>query len=269
MMISQASLTSLSGLTGQVRNERMGRRRSASAPPAMAAAMSIILRAQKPESGPMVACLVVLLKIASALCSAAVSGGTSWAPRGRSSTSISGRASMIREQSATSCLRLSCSSPVYGSTTWMPSPKLVKPTRPSSSTTSLAGSRPHMTTVEGAERTASSTRCAGRRTMFVVAVDLGARRREDLPGFVVFDEDARARQHFERRAVDLPQLVVGEHLEPEAAALARSRARVPDHRQPPAVRSLNFSTLLIGTSSTRAMLNFASIWLACHGWLIA
>ena len=37
----------------------------------------------------------------------------------------------------------------------------------------------------------------------------------------------------------------------------------------PAVRSLNFSTLLIGTSSTRAMLNFASIWLACHGWLIA
>ena len=27
--------------------------------------------------------------------------------------------------------------------------------------------------------------------------------------------------------------------------------------------------LLIGTSSTREMLNFASIWLACHGWLIA
>ena len=133
----------------------------------MAAAMSIILRAQKPESGPMVACLVVLLKIASALCSAAVSGGTSWAPSGRSTTSISGSASMILVQSATSCLRLSCSSPVYGSTTWMPSPKLVKPTRPSSSTTSLAGSRPHMTTVEGAERTASSTRCAGRRTTFV------------------------------------------------------------------------------------------------------
>ena len=62
-----------------------------------------------------------------------------------------------------------------------------------------------------------------------LAVDLGAGRREDLAGLVVFDEDARARQHFERRAVDLPQLVVGEHLEPEAAALARSRARVPDH----------------------------------------
>ena len=74
--------------------------------------MSIILRAQKPESGPMVACFVVLLKIASALCSAAVSGGTSCAPRGRSSTSISGSASMIFVQSATSCLRLSCSSPV-------------------------------------------------------------------------------------------------------------------------------------------------------------
>ena len=115
----------------------------------------------------MVACLVVLLKIASALCSAAVSGGASWAPSGRSTTSISGRASMIFVQSATSCLRLSCSSPVYGSTTWMPSPKLVNPTRPSSSTTSLAGSRPHRTTVEGAERTASSTRCAGRRTTFV------------------------------------------------------------------------------------------------------
>ena len=105
MMISQASLTSLSGLTGQVRKERMGRRRSCSRPPTIAAAMSIILRAQKPESGPMVACLVVLLKIASALCSAAVSGGASWAPSGRSSTSISGSASMIFVQSATSCLQ--------------------------------------------------------------------------------------------------------------------------------------------------------------------
>ena len=53
----------------------------------------------------MVACLVVLLKIASALCSAAVSGGTSWAPSGRSTTSISGSASMILVQSATSCLQ--------------------------------------------------------------------------------------------------------------------------------------------------------------------
>ena len=74
--------------------------------------MSIILTAQKPESGPMVACLVVFEKIASALCRAAVSGGTSCAPRGRSTTSISGRASIRRVQSATSALRDSRSSPV-------------------------------------------------------------------------------------------------------------------------------------------------------------
>ena len=217
----------------------------------------------------MVACLVVLLKIASALCSEAVSGGASWAPSGRSTTSISGSASMIFVQSATSCLTLSCSSPVYGSTTWMPSPKLVKPD-PAVLEHDVPG-RVAAAHDDGGGRRADRVLDEVRREAHHVrlVVDLGAGRREDLPGLLVLDEDARARQHFERRAVDLAQLVVGEHLEPEAAALARSRARVPDHRQPPAVRSLNFSTLLIGTSSTRAMLNFASIWLACQGWLIA
>ena len=40
MMISQVSCTSLSGLTGQVMNEMIGRSRSLSRPPAMAAAIS-------------------------------------------------------------------------------------------------------------------------------------------------------------------------------------------------------------------------------------
>ncbi len=102
-----------------------------------------------------------------------------------------------------------------------------------------------------------------------LAIDIRPGVREDLQGLVVFDEDARVREHLQRRQMDLVELVVGEHLEPEAAALARARARISSHGQPPAVRSLNFSTLLIGTSSTRAMLNLASIWLACHGWLMA
>ena len=95
--------------------------------------------------------------------------------------------------------------------------------------------------------------------------------REDLQGLVVFDEDARVREHLQRRQMDLVELVIGERLERESAALARASARVPSHLLPPlgAVRSLNLSTLLIGTSSTRAMLNLASIWLACHGWLMA
>ena len=247
----------------------MGRRRSCSRPPTIAAAMSIILRAQKPESGPMVACLVVLLKMASALCSAAVSGGTSWAPSGRSTTSISGSASMILVQSATSCLQalvqlagvrvddLDALAEVGEA-----DPAVLEhdvPGRVAAAQDDGGGRR--------ADRVLDEVRRQAHHVR--LAVDLGAGRGEDLPGLVVLDEDARARQHLERRAVDLPQLVVGEHLEPEAAALARSRARVPDHGQPPAVRSLNFSTLLIGTSSTRAMLNFASIWLACHGWLIA
>ena len=73
MMMRQQSATSLSGLTGQVRKERIGRCRRRSWPPTIAAAMSIILRAQNPDSGPMVACFVVFVKMASALCRAAVS----------------------------------------------------------------------------------------------------------------------------------------------------------------------------------------------------
>ena len=129
-----------------------------------------------------------------------------------------------------------------------------------------------MTTLDGAERIASSTTWAGRRTTCVSRVDLGAAAGEDLERLLVLDEHAGARQHLERREVDLAQLVGREDLEPEAAALARPRARVPlvsSARQPPAVRSLNRSTQLIGTSSTRAMLNLASIRFACHGWLIA
>ncbi len=207
----------------------MGRRRSCSAPPTIAAAMSIILRAQKPDSGPMVACLVVLLKIASALCSAAVSGGTSWAPSGRSTTSISGSASMILVQSATSCLRLSCNCAGVRvddldalAEVGEPDPAVLEHHVPG---------RVAAAHDDGGGRRADGVLHEVRRQAHDVglAVDLGAGGREDLPGLVVFDEDARARQHFERRAVDLAQLVVGEHLEPEAAALARSRARVPDH----------------------------------------
>ena len=249
----------MSGLTGQVRNERIGRRRSCLAPPAMAAAMSIILRAQKPMSGPMVACLVVFVKMASALCSAAVSGGTSWAPSGRSTTSISGRASMILR--AVGDVLLAALVQLAGvrvddldalAEVGEADAAVLEHDVPGR----VAAAQ---TTVEGAERTASSTRCAGRRTTFVS-------RSTSAPAAAKISRASSSSTKTPVRdstssvaPMDLAQLVVGEHLEPEAAALARSRARVPDHRQPPAVRSLNFSTLLIGTSSTRAMLNFASI----------
>ena len=232
--------------------------------------MSIILRAQKPVSGPMVACLVVLLKMASALCSAAVSGGTSWAPSGRSTTSISGSASMILVQSATSCLRDSCSSPVYGSTTWMPSPKLVKPTRPSSQHDvpgRVAAAHDDLGR-RRADRVLDEVRRQAHHARLAIDLGAGRRRRSRWASSSSTKTPGASSTSSVARWISL-ELVVGEHLEPEAAALARSRARITDHGQPPAVRSLNLSTQLIGTSSTRAMLNLASIWLACHGWLIA
>ena len=49
--------------------------------------------------------------------------------------------------------------------TLMPSPKLLKPTRPGSRQMSFFGSRPHSTTLGGALAMASSTTCGGMRTM--------------------------------------------------------------------------------------------------------
>ena len=84
---------------------------------------------------------------------------------------------------------------------------------------------------------ASSTMCAGRHSHPALTIDVRPGVREDLQGLVVFDEHPRLREHLERRQVDLAQLVVGEHLEPEAAALARARARIPSHDAPPAPSS--------------------------------
>ncbi len=72
----------------------------------------------------------------------------------------------MRARSATSCRVDSRYSSVRGSWTMMPALKLVKPTRPLSSTTSLAGARPQRRTLPGAERTASSTTCGGILTTF-------------------------------------------------------------------------------------------------------
>ena len=151
----------------------------------------------------MATCLVVFAKMASALCSAAVSGGTSWAPRGRSTTSISGRASMILVQSATSCLArlvqlagvrvddLDALAEVGEADAAVFEHDVV--CRVAAAEHDLRGRRAHgvFDDVIGQVRYAA------------LAVDPGAGRREHLERLVVFDEDAGARQHLERGEMDL------------------------------------------------------------------
>ena len=67
----------------------------------------------------------------------------------------------MRARSATSWVVDVRYSSVRGSTTMMPALKLVKPTRPPSSTTSFSGARPQSRTLLGEHRTASSTMCGG------------------------------------------------------------------------------------------------------------
>ena len=142
MMISQQSVISFRGLTGQVVKDTRGRSMSVCMPPAMAAAISMILLSSIPFPGPNAQCLVVLVRNASALCRGTVSWGTSWAPMAFSQKSISGSASMTRAACTRSCLTGSRFSPVKGSLIMTPSLKLVKCTRVLSRTTSCAGSRP-------------------------------------------------------------------------------------------------------------------------------
>ena len=84
MMISQVSCTSLSGLTGQVMNEMIGRSRSLSRPPTMAAAISRSLRERQPLPEPMNPCLDVLVTHASYWCRCTTRWSTSSATTARS-----------------------------------------------------------------------------------------------------------------------------------------------------------------------------------------
>jgi hypothetical protein len=121
----------------------------------------MIASASKVESGPVPTHLRVFASAASALWIAMVASGTSRALTAISNVSKSLKKSLTRARSATSCFVESRSLPVAWSTTWTPSLKLVKATRPASSAMSMTGSRPHSTTFAGAERIASSTTYGG------------------------------------------------------------------------------------------------------------
>ncbi len=84
MMISQVSWTSLSGLTGQVMNERSGRALSFSRPPATAEAISTSFLESQPLPEPMKPCLEVLLAQASYWCRCTTRWSTSSATTARS-----------------------------------------------------------------------------------------------------------------------------------------------------------------------------------------
>ena len=129
---------------------------------------------------------------------------------------------------ATSCLVGTRSSPVYGSTICTPSPKLVKPTRPASSTTSFLRVAP------GQDELA---RGRAHRLLDDVAGDAddapGVDRRagpgEDLAGLLVLDEHAGPLQDFERPEMDVGEVVVGQYAELAAVAACASRMGVPSH----------------------------------------
>ena len=127
----------------------------------------------------------------------------------------------------------------------------------------------------------------------LLAVDDAAAVAEDVERLVVLDEDAGVLEHLERREMDVVDLVGREDVEREAPAALPARVQTPFHRPfsflpragPTAAarhfvclrpgpahqlavrpaRCLNLATLLIGTSSTSAMRNFASIAPAWDG----
>ena len=161
---------------------------------------------------------------ASWLCSENVSGG--WSPRDhghlehvdvRAARRPAGRSR--RGPSWWTAATRRCS----GSMTLMPSPKLLKPTRPGSSRMSFFGSRPHRATASGALAMASSTTCGGILHDVRLAVDPAAAVAEDVERLVQLHPDAGALEDDERAAVDHADLVVAEHGEADAAAAAAGR----------------------------------------------
>ena len=143
----------------------IGRSRTASLPPCTAASMSTVRWTASPSWAPPEIGFVWLTMAASWLCRLNDSGGWSLETTAISNTSTSSSASTRRAISPRSFFVEARSSPVRGSMTLMPSPKLLKPTRPGSRQMSFLGSRPQSTTLGGALATASSTTCGGMRTM--------------------------------------------------------------------------------------------------------
>ena len=165
MMISHVSWTSLSGLTGQVMNETSRRGPSLSRPPATAAPMSTMRLEQEAADG---ADDHVLRRVGE--------DGLGVVQRRHCRRGVVGAEGAlddvdvvhrVDEPGGVGHIALvgSRSSPSRGSMTLMPSPKLVKPTRFASSTTSRSGVRPCSVSREGADLVASSTTCGGIRTM--------------------------------------------------------------------------------------------------------
>ncbi len=144
----------------------------------------------------------------------------------------------------------------------MPSLKLVNATRPGSMTKSFFGSRPQSTYLLGELRMASSTTCGGMRTT------RSSRSTRQPPSLKMSSASSSSTKMPVRSrtssvaSVDLVELRLGEHGEAEPPAAAASDLQVAFHARPPVVSpafSAKRVTLLMGTSSTPAMRNLASM----------
>ena len=170
MTISQKSLTSLSGLTGQVPMTIIGRSRTASSLPCTAASMSTVgARRGRPARPPEIG-LVWLTMAASWLCRLNVSGGLSPETDGHlEHVHLGQRVDQPGDVAEVLLGRRRAARRSYGSMTLMPSPKLLKPTRPGSRQMSFFGSRPQQHHAWAARwrwrpprRAAGCARCASR-----------------------------------------------------------------------------------------------------------
>ena len=118
-------------------------------------------------------------------------------------------------------------SPLRGSTYSSPSLKFMKLTRPVSRTTSFSGSRPWATTRSGAERDRVFDDVRRDADHARLAIDDAAAVGEDVERLVVFDEDAGALEHLERRQMDLAEVAVAQRRQPEARPARLAGQQVP------------------------------------------